>query len=76
MASLHSHHEVPDNSGFVLSRQAIESIGLDSNPNVMVYLLHNLEENFLLSLSPFFSHPFKTEDCVHDFQAEGQNIYK
>jgi hypothetical protein len=55
MASLHSHHEVPGNSGFVLSRQAIESIGLGSDPNVTVYLSHDLKENFLPSLSPFFS---------------------
>lgn len=66
MIPLHSHHEVPDNFSFVLSKQAIESTGLGSNPNVMAYLLHDLGKNFLSSLSPFFN-PFK---------AEGRNTYK
>lgn len=60
-------------------RQAIESVGLGLNPDLVVYCYTVLRGSSCLCLCfacfLFCFDPLKLEDCVHDFQTEWQNIY-
>lgn len=57
-------------------RQAIESVGLGLNPDLIVYCYMVLGESSCLCLCfvLFCFDPLKIEDCVYDFQTEWQNI--